>query len=79
MPDVGEVAGQAARHQEQRINADRVAIAGESGCKPLGGNSDAAQTIFVECPCGGICRAALFDFDECQRPSAAGDQVDLAA
>jgi hypothetical protein len=73
------VPGQAARDDEQRVDPDRVAFAGEAGRKALGGIGDAAQAIFVERPGGGFLAAALLDLDEGQRSSATGDQVDLAA
>lgn len=71
--------GQAARDEEQRIDADCVAIAGEAGRKPFRGDRNTAQPIFVERPGGGVRGAALLDLDEGQRSAAPGDQVDLAA
>lgn len=73
------MAGQAARDEEQCINANGVAIAGEAGRKPFRGDRNTAQPIFVERPGGSVLGAALLDLDEGQRSAAPGNQVDLAA
>jgi len=79
VPDVGEVAGQAAGNQEQRVNPDVVPIPGIARCKPLGGDSDAAQAVLVERHCRRLDATALLDLDEGDDLSAPDDQVDLAA
>lgn len=79
MPDVGEVAGQAARHNEHGVDPDLVPVACIARREALCGDCDPAQAIFVERPCGRLRGAALFDFDEGEHPAAAGDEVDFAA
>lgn len=69
---------QAARDDEQSVDADIVALAGVAGGQPLRGYGDAAQTIFIQRPGGSYRGAALLDLDERQNLAATGDQVDLA-
>lgn len=79
VPDVDEVAGQAAGNEEQRVDAYIVAVLGKARRQPLGGNCDAAQAIFVECPGCRILGGALLDLDEGECAAAPGDEVDFAA
>ena len=79
MPDVGEVTGQAARYDEQSVDADIVAVASITLSQACCGDGDAPQPIFVQCPGGGIGGIPLLDLDERQHAPAPGDQVDLAA
>jgi len=64
VPYIDEVAGQAARNQEQRVNADVVAVTGVAGRKPLGGDCDPAEAIFIERPGRRFLAAALFNLNE---------------
>ena len=48
MPDVGEVAGKAARDDEQRVDTNIVAIPGISRSQPFGGNRHPAKTVLIE-------------------------------
>jgi hypothetical protein len=79
LPDVGEVVRQLSRDDEQRVDADVVAIARVARRKFLRGNSDASKAIFVERPCGCFSRPALLDLDEGNDAAATRDQVDFAA
>jgi hypothetical protein len=79
MPDIGEMAGQSARNEEDGIDADVVAIASVAGCQALGGDDDAAKPIFVERQSGAFLRGARLDFDEGEDAAPARDQVDFAA
>jgi hypothetical protein len=73
------VTGQVARHDEQGVDADIIALARIAVSQSLGGNRDTPQPIFIECPGGGIGGAPLLDFDERQHSPAPSDQVNLAA
>jgi len=72
------VARQSARHDEQGIDADVVAVASIARRQPLGCDCDTPQPVFVERPGRGIDRAPLLDLDKRQCPAATGNQVDLA-
>jgi len=78
VPNIGEVAGKAARDDEQRVDADFIAAAGIARRQPLG-SRDPAQTVLVERPGGRFFGAALLDLDKSQRAAAPGDQVDFTA
>ena len=79
VPDVGQVARQTSRNDEQSIDADGIAGSGKSRRKPFRCNCHAAQAIFVERPGRRFSRRPLLDLDERHRPAAASDEVDLAA
>ena|GEM_PF-6148481 len=69
---------QAARYEEDRVDPDHVAGAGETRGQPLGGDRDPAQAILVERPGGGFGAAPLLDLDECDGRAAPSDEVDFA-
>ena len=69
----------AAGNDEQRVDADVVAWAGEARRELLSGGRDPAQAVAVECEVGGFTAAALLDLDEGDDASAASDEIDLAA
>ena len=73
------MARQAPGYQEQRVNPDVIAFAGIARGKPLRGNGDAAETIFVERPSGGFLAAPLFYLDKGKSAAATGNQVDFTA
>jgi hypothetical protein len=73
------VTGQAARDDEDGVDADVVAGAHEARRQPLGGDDDAAQAIVVERDGGAFFGGASLEFDEGDDAAAAGDQVDFAA
>ena len=79
LPHVGQVAGEATRHDEQCVDADIVAFPRIARRQPLGGDRYAAKPIFIQGPGGGFVRAALLDFDKGDDASAPGDQVDFSA
>lgn len=79
LPDVGEVAGEAAGDEEDGVDTDVVAGTGEARGKLLGCCGDAAQAVAVEREVGGRCGGALLDLDKGDSATAAGDQIDLAA
>ena len=70
---------QAARHQEQGVDADVVAGPREAGRQPLGGDGDPAQSVVVEGHRCAIDAGAGLDLDKGQHSAAPGDEVDLAA
>ena len=70
---------QAARDDEDRVDADVVAGAGIARLELARGNRDPAQAMFVERLGGGVSGGALFDLDESQHPAAPRDQIDLTA
>ena len=79
MPDVREMAGQAARDQEQCVDPQVIACASVAWCQTLGRDCDATQPIFVERPGGRVLATALFDLNERQDAAAAGDQIDFTS
>lgn len=79
MPDIDEATGQAAWDDEQGVNANVVAVACVTRRKPLRGDRDPAQTIFVECPGSRFLAAALLHLDKGEDAAAPGNEVDLAA
>src|SRR6186997_2304637 len=70
---------QASRHDEQSIDAHRVAVAEIARCELLGGGCDAFQAVSVERDSGGVGSSARLHLDEGERPAAAGDYIDLTA
>lgn len=79
MPDVRQMARQTARDDEDRVDADLVAIAHVARREPLGGDDDAPKPPFVEREAGGLVGRARLDLDEGERAAAARDEVDLSA
>ena len=79
LPDVGQVARQPARDDEQGVDPDIVAGAHVARRQPLGGDRDPAQPVAVEREGGGVDARTSLDLDERQDPAAAGDDIDLAA
>jgi len=79
VPDIDEVAGQAARDDEQCVDADIVTLASVARREAFGGDRDPAQAIFVECPGGGFLGAAPLDLDKGDDFSPASNEVDFTA
>ena len=79
MPHIGEVTRKPARDDQQRVDADVIAVAGVAWREALCGDGDPAQAVLIEGPGGGLVSVALLDLDECQCPAAPGDQVDFAS
>jgi len=79
VPDVGEVTRQSARDDEQCVDPDIVAFPGIARRQPFCGHRDTAKAIFIKRPCGRVLRGALLYLDECERPAAPGNQIDLSA
>ena len=79
MPHIDEVVGEAARHNEDGVDADIVTGAGVTRGKLFGGGGDAAQAVAIERHSGSIGGRALFHFDEGEHLAAPGDEVDLPA
>ena len=79
MPDVGEVAGQAAGNDEQCVDPDVIAVAGIAVGEPLGGDRNTAEAIFVEGPSRRFGGMALLDLDKGEDAPAACDEVNFAA
>jgi len=73
------VPGKAAGDDEQSVDPDIVAVAGEAFGKPLGGDRDPAEAVSVEREFGGFARIARLHLDEGNCPATAGDDVDFAA
>jgi hypothetical protein len=73
------MAGQPAGQQENGVDADVVTGPGKTGRKPLGRNGHPPQPILIERHGGAILASARLDLDESDNPTAARDQVDLAA
>jgi hypothetical protein len=67
------MARQLAWHQENCVDADVVTRTRVAGRKSLGGNSDAAEAIFVERHCCRLFASSLFNFDEGHSSPAPGD------
>lgn len=78
MPHIGEVAGEAAGHDEDGIDANVVAGAGVARRQPLRRHRDTPQAMLVEAPRRCILVGPLLHFDEGDRPAAPGDEVDFA-
>ena len=79
MPDVGQMPGKAARHDEHGVDPHGIAGAGKTRRQSFGRNCDAAQSMFIERPGCCIVRGALLYLDERDRPAATSDDVDFAA
>ena len=72
------MARQATGHEEDCVDADRVAEFGKSWREAFGGGRHPAQAPGIERYRGGILAGALLDLDEGERAAAACDEVDLA-
>ncbi len=70
---------QAARDDEDRVDADVVAGAGEALLELARGDRDPAQAMLVERECSGIGGGALLDLDKRQHLATPRDQIDLTA
>jgi len=71
--------GQPTRHDEQRIDANIVALTRVTRGRPLGRDRHAAQPIRVERPVGCLHAAALLDLHESKGAAAPDDEIDLSA
>ena len=78
-PDVGEVEREAARDDEDGVDANVVAGAGEARSKRFRGGGDTAQTILIERHGGGVGGGALLDLDERDQFAPPRDKIDLPA
>ena len=79
VPDVGQVARQTSRNDEQSINPHGIAGAGKTRGEAFGRHGDAAQSILVERPCRCLAGRSLLYLDERDRPAPTSDDVDFAA
>jgi len=70
---------QAARYEEDGVDADIVACAHKARRQPLGGDGDAAKPIAIERNGRALFAGARLDLDEGECPPAAGDDIDFAA
>ena len=70
---------QAARHEEDGVDADVVSGAHEARRQPFGSDGDAAQAIVIKRHGGAFIGRARLDLNEGENAAAAGDQVDFAA
>jgi len=73
------VPGQAARHDEQGVDANVIAVTGIARREPRSGHRNAAEPIFVKRPGGRFGGASLLDLDKGQYAATPCDQVDFAA
>ena len=64
MPDIGEMAGQAAGNDEHRVDPDVVGRAGKAVRDRFGRGGDAAQAIVVEREASLLGGGAGLDLDE---------------
>jgi hypothetical protein len=78
LPDVDEMAGEAARDDEHRVDPDVVAGPGVAVGERLGRGGDPAKAILVERELRVGRRRARLDLDEGDGAAAAGDEIDLA-
>lgn len=79
MPDIGEVARQPAREEEDGVDADVVAFAGKTGRQPFGGDRNPPQPVLIECHGGAFLAAARLDLDEGKDAAAPRNQVNFAS
>lgn len=79
LPDVGEVEGEAAGDDEDGVDADVVAGAGEARGELLGGDGDSAQAVAIERDPRGVDGGTLLDLDERDQFAAPSDEIDLTA
>ncbi len=70
---------QAARDDEDRVDADVVAGAGIARFELAGGNRDPAQAMLVERLGGGVSGGALLNLDEGQYLAAPRHKIDFTA
>src|SRR5690606_6987226 len=78
MPGVSYMMRQAAGHDEDRIDADRVARPGVARRQRLGGAGDAAQPPVVERERRRLLAGARLHLDEGERAATPRDDIDLA-
>jgi len=78
MPDIGEMARQAARHQEDGIDANVVTFSDIAGRQPLGGNDNASQAVLVQRKGRGFLCCPRLDLDKRDNPSASCNEIDFA-
>ena len=78
-PDVGEVEGQAARNDEDGVDANIVAGTGKARGERFRCGGNPAQAILIERHGGGIDGGALLDFDERDQFAAPRNEIDFAA
>ena len=79
LPDIRQVFGQAARNDENGIDAEIVTVAGVARGETLGGDRDPFQPVPVERYAGGIVGSARLDLDKRNDAAAPGYQVNFAA
>ena len=77
-PDVGEVEREAARDDEDGVDANIVARACKARGKRFRCGGNTAQAMAIERHGGGIGGGALLDLDERDQFAAPGDEIDLA-
>jgi hypothetical protein len=73
------VAGQAARNDEDCVDAHVIAGSDIPRGETLGSDGDAPQAVFVEGETGGFVARSRLYLDESRDPAAARDQIDFAA
>jgi hypothetical protein len=78
-PDIGEVAGQFAGHQENGVDSDIFAGTGVTRGEALGGDGDTAEPVLVQRHGRRVFASPLLDLDERDGPTALGNQVDLSS
>jgi hypothetical protein len=79
VPDIRDVAREAARNDEYRVHPDDIAGTSIAGCQAFGGDCDPAEAILIERPGSRLRCAALLHFDEGEDPATPGDKVNFAA
>ncbi len=78
LPDVDQMARQAARRKEHHVDPYGVARPGEARTEHFRGRRDAAQPIFIDRKVEVGWTFAPFDLDEGDGAPAARDKIDLA-
>jgi len=78
MPDIFQMAGQAARRNQDDIDTQRVIRSGKSWCQCFGSCSDPCQSPSVDRQCEACRSIARLDLDKYDRTSAPGNQIDFA-
>ena len=79
MPDIGKVSREFSWHDEYRVDANVVAVAGVAQGKALGGNGNTPQPILIKRRGSAFLTATRFYFDESDDFAAAGDEIYLSA
>ena len=69
--------GKPTRHQENGVDANVIAWSGITSGKALGSYRHAPKPILVQRHGRRIFTVPLLDFDECDGPSALGNQIDF--